>query len=257
MAEEITGHLQQGVFHLTLNRPERRNALVPGMADELARRVEDASAVADLSAIVLRGAGGHFSVGLDLKWFASLGAEPSRDQLAAGLGSFQGAVLALVRAPVPVIAVLQGNVAGFGLDLALAADIRLADSGAVLSSAFTSRGLVPDGGSTFTLPALVGTSKAFRILALGEPLSASDACQAGVVDYQVPPERLEAKLDEITTRLADQAGSSVRAVKRLVRQVELDALEEAMEQEAEQQLMALTSPDFHTRMRQFLSRKSP
>ncbi len=256
MADTVTGRLEQGVFWLTMNRPERHNALVPEMAGEMARLVEDACGVADLSAIVIRGAGGHFCTGLDLKWFADLGQSPGEEQLTSGLTLFQGAVLALVRAPVPAIAVLEGNTAGFGLDLALAADLRVAGSSTRITSAFGSMGLVPDGGSTFTLPALVGTARAFRLLATGQTLSAGEALDLGLVDIVADTGDLDGALAQLIGQLKAQSASSVRAIKRLVRQVELDALEETLDLEGAAQLQALASAEFRTRMEAFLSRSS-
>lgn len=256
MADTVAGRLDQGVFWITINRPERHNALVPEMAGEMARLVEDACGVADLSAIVVRGAGGHFCTGLDLKWFSDLGQSPSEDELSSGLRLFQGAVLALVRAPVPVVAVLEGNTAGFGLDLALAADFRIAGNNLRITSAFASMGLVPDGGSTFTLPALVGTARAFRLLTTGQTLSAGEALALGLVDIVADTSDLEGALARLLGQLKAQAANSVGAIKRLVRHVELDALEEALDLEGAAQLQALASPEFRARMKAFLSRSS-
>ena len=91
-------------------------------------------------------------------------------------------MLAIVRCPLPVLAEIRGTAAGFGLDLALACDMRLAESGATFTSAFARMGLVPDGGSTFTLPRLVGLGHALRFLMAGETLSAARAFALGLVD---------------------------------------------------------------------------
>ena len=131
--------------------------------------------------MVLRGAGGHFSAGLDLQWLRGLGDIPAVADLQRGLADFQAAVLAVVRCPVPVLAVVEGTAAGFGLDLALACDLRLASRDASFTSAFARMGLIPDGGSTFTLPRLVGIGPALRLLLAGETIDAARALAIGLV----------------------------------------------------------------------------
>ena len=156
MSEDLLSREEGPVHRLTLNRPARRNALTPDLASEIAGELGLIEERGAARVVVLGGAGGHFCAGLDLHWLRSLGAMPSMAELQRGLSDFQSAVLAIVRCPLPVVAVIQGTVAGFGLDLALACDLRLAEAGATFTSAFARMGLVPDGGSTFTLPRLAG-----------------------------------------------------------------------------------------------------
>jgi enoyl-CoA hydratase/carnithine racemase len=96
---------------LLLNRPERRNALVPDLARKLAAEVRAAEQDKGIRAVALRGAGGHFSVGLDLKWYLTLGDTPPRSVLEEGLRAFQDTIRAVVRSPLPIIALLEGSVA--------------------------------------------------------------------------------------------------------------------------------------------------
>ena len=208
----------------------------------------------DARAIVLRGAGGHFCAGLDLHWLHSLGTTPQIGQLQHGLSDFQSAVLAVVRCPIPVIAGLEGTAAGFGLDLALACDIRIAASSATFTSAFARMGLVPDGGSTFTLARLTGLGHALRLLMAGDTLDAERARAIGVVDDVLPPDGLEPALAKLIAGIGSAAPGSLRAIKRLVRAPELGALEQAMAAEGAAQLQALQSPEFHRRLEAFTSR---
>ena len=168
MSDELLSREEGAVHRLTLNRPARRNALTPDLAAALARELELIEERGAAHVVVLGGAGGHFCAGLDLHWLRSLGSVPSVAELQRGLGSFQSAVLAIVRCPMPVVAELRGTAAGFGLDLALACDMRIAAAGATFTSAFARMGLVPDGGSTFTLPRLLGLGHALRFLMAGE-----------------------------------------------------------------------------------------
>ena len=243
-----------GIHTFTIHRPARRNALTPALARRLAGAVDAVAERNDGRAIVLRGAGGHFSAGLDLRWLQSLGAIPAVADLQHGLSDFQSAVLAVARCPLPVVAVVEGTAAGFGLDLALACDLRIASSDARLTSAFARMGLVPDGGSTFTLPRLTGLGQALRLLLAGDTLDAEGARSIGLVDEVVEPGDLDARLGVLLEGVAAAAPMSVRAIKRLVRGAELGALEQAMAAEGAAQLQALQSEEFRRRLAAFATR---
>ncbi|MDQ3138045.1 MAG: enoyl-CoA hydratase/isomerase family protein, partial [Gemmatimonadota bacterium] len=185
MPDELLSQSDGTIHRLTLSRPARRNALIPGLARSLADALDGVVDAGQTELVVLRGAGGHFSAGLDLHWLRSLGDAPSLTELQRGLADFQAAILAVVRCPVPVLAVVEGTAAGFGLDLALACDLRVASTTATFTSAFARMGLVPDGGSTFTLPRLVGIGPALRLLLAGETIDAARAQAIGLVDEVV------------------------------------------------------------------------
>ena len=256
MSHELLSQAEGRIHRLTLNRPERRNALTPSLARELADeldRLEDEGAA---QVIVLTGAGGHFCAGLDLHWLRSLGDIPDTAVLQHGLSDFQSAVLAIARSSAPVMAVLRGTAAGFGLDLALACDIRLAAAGASFTSAFARMGLVPDGGSTFTLPRLIGVGHALRFLMAGETFDAARARAIGLVDDISPEEELDADVGRLVEALGGAAPTSLRTIKRLVRGAELGALEQALSSEGAAQVQALRSPEFRERLMAFAARAS-
>jgi 2-(1,2-epoxy-1,2-dihydrophenyl)acetyl-CoA isomerase len=254
MPDELLSHPDGAVRHLTINRPARRNALTPGLARAIADGLDlvEEEGLAEL--VVLRGAGGHFSAGLDLHWLRGLGETPAIADLQRGLADFQAAVLAVVRCPVPVLAVVEGTVAGFGLDLALACDLRLASSTATFTSAFARMGLVPDGGSTFTLPRLVGIGPAMRLLLAGETIDASRAQAIGLVDEVVAGADLDGEVAALADRLTAGATTSVRAIKRLVRSQEVGALEQVLATEGAAQVQALQGPEFRRRLEAFAAR---
>ena len=204
--------------------------------------------------ILLSGARGHFSAGLDLHWLSSLGQAPGIAELQRGLSDFQSAVIAIVRCPIPVLAIVQGTAAGFGFDLALACDMRLAGSSATFTSAFARMGLVPDGGSTFTLPRLVGVGRALRVLMTNQTLDAAGALSIGLVEEVIEDSALEDGVLRIVGELLASADSSIRAIKRLCRAPEVGALEQALSTEGAAQLQALQSPDFLLRMEAFTVR---
>lgn len=242
---------------LLLNRPERRNALVPELARRLTQEVSAADHDPGVRAIVLRGAGGHFSVGLDLKWYLSLGSTPAQSVLEDGLRAFQDVIRAIVRSPLPIVAVLEGNVAGFGLDLALACDMRIATHSVSLTSAFARMGLVPDGGSTYTLPLLVGMERAGSILMSGDTVDAERAQSIGLVSTVTSEDRLESVAVALVKRIAKQSRRSVAQIKELMNAEHRPALESRLELEGKAQLEALRSPEFGARLDAFLRGITP
>ena len=256
MTSELLSHRDGPARVLTLNRPERRNALTPELARTLANELELAGGEADARAVILRGAGGHFCVGLDLRWAATLGPNPSPAVTADGLAAIQSAVRAAVRCPRPVIAVLEGSAAGFGVDLAAACDLRVAAGSAVFTSAFARIGLVPDGGSTYTLTRLMGPGAALRFLTAGDSLDAALAHRLGLVDELVQEPALEGRVRALVNTIAEGAPSSVRSIKGLLRAGELTAFEETLDREGAAQLAALQGPDFKQRLMAFLSRSA-
>jgi 2-(1,2-epoxy-1,2-dihydrophenyl)acetyl-CoA isomerase len=253
-AGELQAHTIGAARVLLLNRPERRNALVPDVARRLAIELHAAGGDPALRAVVLRGAGGHFCVGLDLKWFLSLGATPAQAVLEEGLAAFQDTVRAVVRCPLPVIAALEGSVAGFGLDLALACDLRIAARTASFASAFARMGLVPDGGSTYTLPRLVGTSRAAALLLGVVTPDAREALELGLVNDVVEPAQLDAAVHALVGRIAESARSSGERIKAWLRADDREALERRLKLEGRAQLDALRSEEFQARLRAFVGR---
>jgi 2-(1,2-epoxy-1,2-dihydrophenyl)acetyl-CoA isomerase len=251
---ELISELDESIHRLTLNIPSRRNAITPAHARSLTQEVEEIEEAGAARAILLSGADGHFCAGLDLHWLRSLGPTPAVLELQRGLSDFQSAVLAIVRCPIPVLAVVQGTVAGFGLDLALACDMRLASSSARFTSAFARMGLVPDGGSTFTLSRLVGVGRSMRMLMTNETLDAREALSIGLVEEVIEDSALEPGVRRTVNMLLESAGSSIRSIKRLTRAPEVGALEQALSSEGAAQLQALQGPEFRIRLEAFAAR---
>lgn len=256
MPDELLSESDGTIHRLTLNRPARRNALTPALARTLAQEIEQVEESGRARVIILSGAGGHFCAGLDLHWLRSLGDTPPIADLQHGLADFQSAVLAIVRCPIPVLAIMQGTAAGFGFDLSLACDVRLAGASATFTSAFTRMGLVPDGGSTFTLPRLVGVGRALRILMTGETLDAHAALSIGLVEEVIEDSDLDSGVRRFVDALLAGAGPSIRAIKRLSRAQEVGALEQALSSEGAAQLQALQGAEFRTRLEAFITRLS-
>jgi enoyl-CoA hydratase/carnithine racemase len=255
MTGELRSRAEGPAWRITLDRPERRNALTPSLAAELAAEMERVAATG-ARAVLLEGAGGHFCAGLDLRWLASLGGAPPMAEVRAGLAHFQAAILAIVRAPIPVIALVRGSAAGFGVDLAVACDVRIAGSSAAFTSAFAKMGLVPDGGSTYGLPRLIGDGAALRFLLTGEVVTAEAALRIGLVDEVVDDAALDDRATSLAAALAGAAAGSVASIKRLCRADEIAGLERALRAEAEAQVEAFSGPEFQRRLSAFLSRSA-
>jgi 2-(1,2-epoxy-1,2-dihydrophenyl)acetyl-CoA isomerase len=256
MSDELLSQSGGPIHRLALNRPARRNALTPDLARRLAQEIEHVEEAGEARVIILSGVGGHFCAGLDLHWLSSLRGGPSITELQHGLSDFQSAVIAIVRCPIPVLAVVQGTAAGFGFDLALACDMRLAGSSASFTSAFARMGLVPDGGSTFTLPRLVGVGRALRVLMTNQTVDAATALSIGRVEEVIDDATLDDGVLRIVAELLASADSSIRAIKRLCRAPEVGALEQALSTEGAAQLLALQGPDFLLRLEAFAVRAS-
>lgn len=254
-AGELLASRDGDLHRIVINRPARRNALTPALARAIADEV-DAASEQEARAIVLSGAGGHFCAGLDLHWLASLGAMPEPSDLQRGLHDFQASVLAVARSPVPVIAAVQGTAAGFGFDLALACDFRIAGTSARFTSAFSRMGLVPDGGSTLTLPAIVGMSRALRMLLADETVDAARAAAIGLADEAVADDELDAAVGRLVDGLSRGAPGSLRTIKRLCRAYELGSLEQALTSEGAAQVQALQSEEFRRRASAFQAAKA-
>ena len=178
-----------GVATLTLNRPQALNALDRDLTLALRENVLAAEHDPAVRCLVLRG-GEHFMAGGDLKWFSTLvegrSSGENRVQFEALIHEVHTVILALRRMPKPVLASVRGAVAGFGMSLMMACDLALAADSAYFTLAYTLIGVSPDGGSTFSLPRIVGQKKAMEIALLGERFDAATAERLGLVNRVVP-----------------------------------------------------------------------
>ena len=183
--------MKDGVATLTLNRPERLNALGDTLRDDLQDAVTRASDDPEVRVMIVTGAGKGFCSGGDVKAMSerkeSGSGRPLMEKVAPGRDR---TVLALRDAPKPVIAAVNGAAAGAGMNLALGCDIRLASTAAKFSQAFVKRGLHPDWGGTYFLPRIVGMAKACELIFTGAVIDAAEALRLGIVSQVVEPEEL-------------------------------------------------------------------
>jgi 2-(1,2-epoxy-1,2-dihydrophenyl)acetyl-CoA isomerase len=252
--ESLRYEAADGVATITLDRPDALNALTVSLKQELLAAFREAGRDSAVRAIVLTGAGRAFCAGQDLRERL----EPDAVPLAVEIRErYNPVIIAMRRLEKPIVGAINGVAAGAGASLAFACDLRIAAEGASFVLAFGRVGLVPDSGSTWFLPRLIGLARAFELALLNEPLSAADAERVGLVNRVVAAGDLLGAAREIAVRLAAAAPQAVGLTKRaLNRSLETD-LESALEYEAFLQGIAGRTADHAEGMRAFLEKRPP
>jgi len=251
--------VQDSVATVTLNRPERLNALGASMREDLLAALQAIAATPEARAVVLTGAGRAFCAGGDVKemnerkqeggaarsWNEEL--RPARDQ-----------VLTLLRQmPQPVLAGINGPATGAGMNLALACDLRIASDEATFGQVFVKRGLHPDWGGTFFLPRLVGPAKAMELILGGDLFGAEEALGMGLINRMVPHAELEQATAQWAAELAAGPPVAMALAKRSVyRNMEGD-LPGALETETYAQRMCWDTEDATEGIQAFVEKRSP
>jgi 2-(1,2-epoxy-1,2-dihydrophenyl)acetyl-CoA isomerase len=213
--------VQGDIALLTLNRPESLNALNLAMIDDLRTCTARAAFDPTVRAVIVRGAGEHFMAGGDLKWFREQLALPptERQQLfEETIAAVHASILNLKGMNKPVIAAVQGAVAGFGLSLMIAADLALAADNAYFTLAYSNIALSPDGGATWSLPRQVGLKQAMEIALLGDRFDAARARELGLINRVVPLDELAAETLKLAQRLAAGPAEALARTKALLNQ---------------------------------------
>ena len=256
--DHLLARVEDGVAVLTMNRPERRNALSDQMLAALGATLAQVEADDTVGAVVLTGAGGAFCAGGDVKGFAERspgapGASAERQQRA----NQRATSGRLWRMPKPTVAVLPGPAAGAGLSLALACDLRYAASSAVLTTAFARVALAGDYGSAWFLVRLVGPARARELLYLSPRLSADDALRWGLVNAVVPPDELEHEAMAVARRLADGPRTALASMKENVALALSTPLEEYMDVEVTHHQATFATADHVEAARAFVEKREP
>lgn len=242
---------RDGVRWVRLHRPESRNGLTVSLVERLAAAFHAAGTDPSVRVLVVAGEGGAFCSGLDLK---STFAEPVDPHVS--IVHFHDLIRYLRRMKKPTLAAIDGAAAGFGADMALACDMRLASARASLGERFVRIGLMPDGGGTFFLPRLVGLGKAFELLYEGQMIPADEAERIGLVNRVLP---VEGFFEAIHTYAAGLAKGPPLAYARIKEAVlhSLGDLEDSLAAEREGQLSLLATADFGEGVAAFLERRAP
>lgn len=244
-----------GVKRITFNNPLRRNAIDFEMFEAFAAAVEE-SATDESRVLVITGAGDFFCAGLDMKSIDP--SELASMDIAARIRELiNPPVMRLRTLAKPVVARVHGPAAGIGFSYVLVSDVVVASEEATFSQSFVRVGLMPDGGATHLLPALVGRAKAFELMATGDTLSAQDALRLGVVSRVVPRAELDTAVDELAARLAAAPQPSLARIKAALNLSEQQALADSLDFEAEGQADCFRSRDFVEGVTAFMQKRAP
>jgi 2-(1,2-epoxy-1,2-dihydrophenyl)acetyl-CoA isomerase len=244
-----------GYRQLSLNRPDRLNALNTEMFHALMAALAEADADPDCRAILLTGAGRGFCAGQDLG-DVQVGDSGVPD-LKAVLKRYNALVRKLRALAMPMVCAVNGVAAGAGANLALACDIVLAAKSANFIQAFSRIGLIPDCGGTWFLPRLVGTARARALAILAEPLPAERAAEWGLVWQAVEDDRLMDEAHKLTARLAKQATIGIGLTKRALDAAETNTLDAQLDLERDLQNEAGHTPDYAEGVRAFAEKRAP
>ena len=244
-----------GVMTVTMNRPEVLNALNPAMLDGLRAALAAAKADDAVRAVVLTGAGRGFCAGADL---GSDAMRTGRTDVSQGLREhYHPIVLAMRQLPKPIVAAVNGSAAGAGMSLALACDVVLAGESASFLQAFSKIGLVPDCGSTWFLPRIVGDVRARALMLMAEKIPARDALQFGLVWKVVADDALAAEAAGCAARLAAMPTRALDLIKQALTQSAANGLGEQLEVEALLQGQAFRTEDFREGVAAFVEKRAP
>jgi enoyl-CoA hydratase/carnithine racemase len=257
---DLLYEVEGNVATITLNRPDRLNAITGPMLESFSRAFRAADADNSVRVIILTGAGRGFCAGLDLKDLTAGTGIGSNGGGGIGLQKFDLAnspPVVLHTTDKPVICALNGPAAGYGMDLALGADIRIASTEAKLAAVFTKRGILPESGGSWLLPRLVGWPKAAEIAFRAQTLGAQESLELGLVNKVVPHEELMSATREMAAEIAANAPLAVQATKRMMR-LGLDETFEANVHHVFLQLLPLfRTQDFMEGVKAFMERREP
>ena len=261
--DDISTEVTDGVMRITLNRPERRNAMSNEMLRGLVASLGDAEVAADVGAVVLTGAGGAFCAGGDVKGMAEAGGEGGdsavqydarvhmqrRDQ--------RDTAGKLYELPKPTIAALPGPAAGAGLSIALSCDLRYASPNAIITTAFARVGFSGDYGGTYFMSRLIGTAKARELYFLSEKVDMEEAEQLGLINGIFPEESLQDEVMTIARRLAQGPTVAYRYMKENLNRAVHGEMGECLDMEAAHHIHCGTTRDHKEAAQAFVDKREP
>ena len=261
--DDISTEVTDGVMRITLNRPERRNAMSNDMLRGLVASLGDAEVAADVGAVVLTGAGGAFCAGGDVKGMAEAGGEggDSAVQYDARIHmqrrDQRDTAGKLYELPKPTIAALPGPAAGAGLSIALSCDLRYASPNAIITTAFARVGFSGDYGGTYFMSRLIGTAKARELYFLSEKVDMEEAEQLGLINGIFPEESLQDEVMTIARRLAQGPTVAYRYMKENLNRAVHGEMGECLDMEAAHHIHCGTTRDHKEAAQAFVDKREP
>ncbi len=245
--------VENGLATISLNRPEVYNALNDEITFELQDAFKAAAKDDTIRAVVLTGEGKAFCSGQDLKSSAG----EKRSFLDSLHKRYNPIIRAMRNLPKPIVCRLNGVAAGAGCSLALACDVIVASEDATLIEVFINIGLVPDSGSSYFLPRLVGMAKAFEMCSMGSRVKAKEALELGLVNKVVTADQLDAAVKEYADYYAQAPTKSIGLIKKMLNKSSTSSLDEMLEYEAYLQEIAGSSHDYKEGVTAFLEKRKP
>ena len=256
MSDIVLQHLDRGLLTITMNRPDRRNALNPDMTRglvEAARRAVDDS---EVRAVLLKGAGGTFCVGGDVKAMAVAPPKPLEDRVTTLRRGMEVSRI-LHQMPKPVIAQVDGAAAGAGLSIALSCDLRIASESAKITTAFAKVGFSGDYGGTFFLTKMLGSAKARELYLMSPVLTAKEALALGLVNRVVSDAEIDKAAQELAMSLAQGPSVTYGYIKRNINNAETLSLEACFDGEAMHHSRTGETDDHKEASKAFVEKRKP
>jgi 2-(1,2-epoxy-1,2-dihydrophenyl)acetyl-CoA isomerase len=250
--------VEGAVLTLTLDRPDKGNALRGHDCAALRSAVEGVDGGGDVRAILLRGSGRHFCAGADLVAANPADVKPTVGHLTRGLeAGAHGLIEALWHCPVPTVSAVQGKAINLGLHLAVACDLVVAAADAEFIDRFCKLGFCVDSGGSFLLPLLIGLRRARQMILRGIPVDAATAAQWGLVDEVVEPAALDSVAGDLASELAAGPTFSLGHSKRLLNRQVSAQITTALAQEAASVEATVRGADFKEGLRAFMEKREP
>ena len=249
-----------GIYEVTLNRPESRNALNAEMKADFVAALDHVAASATARCLVLKAAGPGFMAGGDVKFFhqkIAHGPEDRRKFFREFVDGIHPLVTKMTNLPVPIVAAVNGAVAGFGVSLTMLCDFVVASDDSFFTLAYIHLGTTPDGSSTFFLPRIVGLRRAKEIALLGDRIPAGEALALGLINKVVPPAELEAAAMALAARLASGPTKAYARTRALLNSAFDRTLEEQLDLEAINFSECAATEDFADGVQAFVERRKP
>ena len=259
---DLIATLDEGILTLTLNRPEARNAMSKAMNKALQEQLAEAEFNPAVKCLVLTGAGKGFCAGGDVKGMAAsgdgtVGAQTIDEAIARQRLNQRATAGKLFKMPKPTIAALPGAAAGAGLSLALACDLRVMASNAIMTTAFARVGFSGDYGGTYFLTQLVGSAKAREMYYLSDRVSADEALRLGLTNWVCEPEELMAKAREIALRIANGPTVAYRYMKENLNRAMAGEIDDCLDLEATHHIHCGQTEDHREATQAFVAKREP